>query len=116
MLRVPVTMGTDAKLGSKQPVALDLQFDIFDGTSAQVVGRFIERVTTKIEVGQYIDPPVAGRSAPQPSASGWPCTSRREGCCLRAAPSLPTTAARAAAVAAMVAAAPRCRRCPWRVV
>lgn len=67
VLRVPVTMGTDAKLGSKQPVALDLQFDIFDGTSAQVVGRFIERVTTKIEVGQYIDPPVAGRSAPQPT-------------------------------------------------
>lgn len=62
ILEVPITMGNTAKVGSKQPVAMDLQFDIYDGTSAQVVGRFVERVATDIEVGKYIDPVVAGRT------------------------------------------------------
>lgn len=69
VMEVPVTMGANAKLGSKQPVAVDLQFDIFDGTSTQVVGRFIERVTTDVEVGQYIDPPIAGRRSTKPTVT-----------------------------------------------
>jgi len=63
ILEVPITMGNEAKLGSKQPVALDLKFDIYDGSTAQIVGRFVERVSANVEVGQYIDPVVAGRKA-----------------------------------------------------
>lgn len=59
---IPVTMGNDAVLGSKQTVLLDLQFDIFDGGSAQAVGRFIERVSADIEVAPFADPAIAGRA------------------------------------------------------
>jgi hypothetical protein len=62
IIEVPVTMGSSAQIGSKQSFAVDLQFDIYDGTSTQIVGRFLERVSTEIEVGQHIDPAVAGRS------------------------------------------------------
>jgi len=62
IIEVPVTMGNGAKVGSKQPFAVDMRFDIYDGNSTQVVGRFIERVTANIEVGQYIDPVVVGRN------------------------------------------------------
>lgn len=62
VLEVPITMGNGAKIGSKQPVSMDLKFDIYDGTSAQIVGRFVEHVATEVEVGEYIDPVVAGRT------------------------------------------------------
>ena len=82
---IPVTMGNDATLGSKQTVMLDLQFDIFDGGSAQAVGRFVERVSADIEVAPFADPAIAGRAnkpappvevqrplAPSPDAGGKP--------------------------------------------
>lgn len=60
-LEVPVTMGTAAEVGKKYVVALDLKFDLYDGTSAQVIGRFLDRVATEIEVGSVPDPAVAIR-------------------------------------------------------
>ncbi|MCK5940650.1 MAG: hypothetical protein KAI24_01675 [Planctomycetes bacterium] len=63
VFEVPVTMGEGAKLGDRANVAIELEFDIYDGRTAQVVGRFQERVTTQVEVGAHLDPPVEGRSA-----------------------------------------------------
>ncbi|MFT7536033.1 MAG: hypothetical protein ACI85K_001987 [Hyphomicrobiaceae bacterium] len=62
VFEVPVTMGNDAKLGSKALIAVDLQFDIYHGDTGQTIGRFIERVTTDVEVAPYVDPPVSNRT------------------------------------------------------
>lgn len=62
---LPVTMAPDAEVGKKQPIQLDLRFEIFDGTTAQSIGRFIDRAATEIEVGSVPDPAVkGGASAP----------------------------------------------------
>ncbi|HEB54091.1 MAG TPA: hypothetical protein ENI87_12630 [bacterium] len=61
---VPVTVPATAKLGEKLPVSFDLQFDLYDGNTANVLGRFIERVSTEIVVGPHLDPEVEGRKAP----------------------------------------------------
>ena len=61
VFEVPVTMGPEAKLGQKQEIAVDLQFDIFHGDSGQTVGRFLERVSAQVEVAPNIDPAVSGR-------------------------------------------------------
>jgi len=58
IFEVPVTMGTEAVIGRKLPIALDLKFDLYDGVSTQPVGRFTDRATTDIEVGQVADPSV----------------------------------------------------------
>lgn len=67
VFQVPVTMGPEAKIGEKHGVALDLKFDLYDGNSAQPVGRFIDRVATDIEVGVAPDPVVQG-AANKPAA------------------------------------------------
>lgn len=59
IFEVPVTMASDAVLGRKQPVAMEMRFDLHDGSSAQAVGRFLDRVSTEIEVGLSADPAVA---------------------------------------------------------
>lgn len=59
IFEVPVTMASDAVLGRKQPVAMEMRFDLHDGGSAQAVGRFLDRVSTEIEVGLSADPAVA---------------------------------------------------------
>ncbi|MCB9886255.1 MAG: hypothetical protein H6838_12230 [Planctomycetes bacterium] len=58
IFEIPVTMAADAKIGTKQPVHVDMKFDLYDGTSAQVVGRFVDRATTEVEVGLAADPSV----------------------------------------------------------
>jgi LPXTG-motif cell wall-anchored protein len=63
VFEVPVTMTSEAKLGEKHTVALDLKFDLYDGNSAQPVGRFVDRVATEIEVGVVPDPLVKGAPA-----------------------------------------------------
>lgn len=62
VFEVPVTMGNDAKLGSKALIAVDLQFDIYHGDTGQTIGRFIERVTTDVEIAPYVDPPISNRT------------------------------------------------------
>lgn len=72
VFEVPVTMGPEAKIGEKHGVYLDLKFDLYDGNSAQPVGRFIDRVSTEIEVGAAPDPVVQGgvkKPAVQPAAA-----------------------------------------------
>jgi hypothetical protein len=63
VLRVPVTMAPTAQIGSKHTVAVDLKFDLYDGTSAQPIGRFLDRAATEIEVGKLADPVVKGLPA-----------------------------------------------------
>ncbi|MEC8252473.1 MAG: hypothetical protein VX044_04620 [Planctomycetota bacterium] len=63
VFEVPVTLAGNATLGDKLQVAVDLEFDIYDGESTQVVGRFVERVQTDVEVGQALDPVVEPRTA-----------------------------------------------------
>jgi hypothetical protein len=65
VLEVPVTMGKDVTLGGKTSVAVDLQFDVYDGDSGRALGRYIERVTTDVDVAPHVDPQIAGRQAQQ---------------------------------------------------
>jgi predicted RecA/RadA family phage recombinase len=61
VFEVPVTMGNDVRLGEKTSVSVDLQFDVYHGESGLPVGRFIERVTTNVDVAPHIDPQIVGR-------------------------------------------------------
>jgi hypothetical protein len=61
IFEVPVTMASTAQL--------DLKFDLYDGSSAQPVGRFLDRVSCEIEVGRSLDPAVRG-GAPAAAATG----------------------------------------------
>ena len=62
VFEVPVTMAADAPLGSKHVAAVDMRFDLYDGNSAQPIGRFVDRVSMEIEVGKVADPEVRGQS------------------------------------------------------
>jgi hypothetical protein len=70
VFEVPVTMAGDAALGSKHVAAVDMRFDLFDGNTAQPIGRFVDRVSMEIEVGRVPDPDVRGlpRSGGAPPA------------------------------------------------
>ena len=61
VFEVPVTLSQSAKLGEKVSVALEFEFDVYDGDSAQVAGRFTERVNATVEVAPHLDPPVQPR-------------------------------------------------------
>lgn len=63
IFEIPVTVGADVAMGAKQNVNVDLQFDIYDGFSAQPIGRFLDRFSVEVEVGAVPDPMVAGFSA-----------------------------------------------------
>jgi hypothetical protein len=67
-LEVPVTMAANAELGKKHLVAVDMKFDLYDGNSAQVIGRFVDRVATEVKVGSVPDPAVAMRPRSTPGA------------------------------------------------
>lgn len=67
-LEIPITMSADAKLGQRQPVHVDLKFDLYDGGTAQVVGRFLDRATVEVEVGLSADPNVAATAKVNPPA------------------------------------------------
>lgn len=58
VFEIPVTLTGEAPIGSKQPVSVELKFDLYDGVSAQPIGRFVDRATGEIEVGQQPDPKV----------------------------------------------------------
>jgi hypothetical protein len=60
IFEIPVTVAADATVGTKQPVFVDLRFDIYDGASAQPIGRFFDRATAEVEVGRTLDPVVQG--------------------------------------------------------
>jgi hypothetical protein len=62
VFHMPVTMAANAELGKKHVVAVDMKFDLYDGTSAQAIGRFVDRVATEVEVGRVPDPAVAARA------------------------------------------------------
>jgi hypothetical protein len=47
---------------------VDMKFDLYDGSSAQVIGRFVDRVATEVEVGTVPDPAVAMRARSTPGA------------------------------------------------
>ena len=51
VIEAPVTMAPNAVMGSKHIVAMDLKFDLYDGTSTQPIGRFLDRASTELEVG-----------------------------------------------------------------
>ena len=69
VFEIPVTLTGEAQVGSKQPVVVEFKFDLYDGVSAQPIGRFVDRATGEIEVGQQPDPKVAmPRRADEPAA------------------------------------------------
>ena len=59
IFEVPVTVSPDAEVGKKQRVAIDMRFDLYDGNSGQPVGRFVDQVSTEIEIGRALDPALA---------------------------------------------------------
>lgn len=61
VFEVPVTMGNEVRLGEKTSVAVDLQFDVYNGDSGRAVGRFIELVRVDVEVAPHLDPQIVGR-------------------------------------------------------
>lgn len=63
VFEVPVTISSAAKLGDRAQVALELEFEIHNGDSAQMVGKFIERVQTQVEIAPYVDPVVEAASS-----------------------------------------------------
>lgn len=70
ILEVPVTMAPDAEVGSRQKVQVEWRFDIHDGATAQLVGKFIDGAAIDIEVGQASDPMVKGGAKPPAEARG----------------------------------------------
>ncbi len=64
ILEVPVTLTNDAQLGKKTVLAVDLKFDLYDGTSAMPISRFMDRATYEVEVGSAPDPAVRGGAKP----------------------------------------------------
>ncbi len=64
IFELPVTMAADAAMGSKHIASVDMKFDLFDGGTAQPIGRFLDRVSLEIEVGSVPDPAVQGFAAP----------------------------------------------------
>lgn len=75
VLELPVTMGPEAEIGKKHVVAVDMKFDLYDGNSAQPIGRFVDRVSTEVEVGRMPDPAVLrGTAAADQRGTGEPST------------------------------------------
>jgi hypothetical protein len=72
VMEVPVTLASNAEVGKKHLISVDLQFDLYDASSTQPVGRFIDRAAMELEVGAVPDPPIAGgvpaRSTAAPAA------------------------------------------------
>lgn len=64
IFEVPVTMSPQAEIGRKQAVSIEMRFDLFDGSSAQSIGRFLDRASAEIEVGQALNPRVQGGGVP----------------------------------------------------
>jgi hypothetical protein len=60
VMEMPVTMASSASIGSRHAIGVDLKFDLYDGTSCNPIGRFVDRANTEIEVGPVADPAVRG--------------------------------------------------------
>lgn len=58
VFEIPVTMAPNAEVGKKQPVQVDLKFELFDGATGQAIGKFLDRAVAEVEVGQAADPVV----------------------------------------------------------
>jgi len=58
VFELPVSLASDAQIGKRYPLVVDLKFDLYDGTSAQPIGRFLDRVMTEVEAGVVADPVV----------------------------------------------------------
>lgn len=64
IMEMPVTVGGEAPMGSKQTIAVELEFELFDGGSAQSIGKFGDRAVGSIEIGEAPDPEVRGGFVP----------------------------------------------------
>lgn len=69
VVELPVTMSPSAALGSKHVVAVEMKLDLYDGSTGQPIGRFLDRVATDIEVGLAPDPAVKGGGKPSVAAA-----------------------------------------------
>lgn len=67
VFELPVTLSPEAQIGKKVPVVIDLKFDLYDGASAQPIGRFVDRATAEIEVGAEPKPNVSLPAAAAPT-------------------------------------------------
>lgn len=61
VFEVPITMSSSAQLGDRAALALELEFDIHDGKTGRVTGRYIEQVQAQVEIAPVVDPVVEGR-------------------------------------------------------
>lgn len=65
VLEMPVTLGNEAELGKKHQVKVDMKFDLYSGTSATPIGRFLDHATAEIEVGASPVPAVDRTARPR---------------------------------------------------
>ncbi|MCA8950641.1 MAG: hypothetical protein KDE27_14155 [Planctomycetes bacterium] len=70
MFEMPITVASTAEVGQQHTVTVEMKFDLFDGKSAQSIGSFIDRTTTRVEVGQSFDPAVKGGYTPPADLAG----------------------------------------------
>ena len=75
VFEVPVTIASTANLGDRAKVALELEFEIHDGNTAQLVGKFIERVETQVEIAPFVDPVVEPAASRPDTGAGAPALS-----------------------------------------
>jgi len=64
VFEIPVTMAANAEVGKKQPINVDLKFELFDGATGQAIGKFLDRAVADVEVGQAADPVVRAAAKP----------------------------------------------------
>lgn len=62
IFEVPVTVqpGGELAIGTKLPVNLEFQYDLHDGETGNLLGQFVDRAGTNVEIGQALDPAVVG--------------------------------------------------------
>lgn len=73
VFEVPITLSPSARLGDRAAMALELEFDIHDGKTGQVTGRYIEQVKAQVEIAPHVDPQVeARRAVDEPAAAPEP--------------------------------------------
>lgn len=67
-IEMPITVASNAVVGTSLNVAVELRFELFDGKSGQSIGKFLDRAMGQVEVGPSHDPDVRGGYTPPTAA------------------------------------------------
>jgi hypothetical protein len=102
IMELPLTLGPDAKVGTKLPVNIALDYELLDGEQGTSLGRFSDAAIGAVEVGRAPDPAVQGGYQRPDFGELLPATQRIESVPAAAVPTatnpLPAISGAAAAV------------------